>query len=143
MDIKAQFLSELDSIERQKSALADERALLDAQKAELTETIRLADKARVDAEKAVAKAGGIDEIARAKAEVVATLNGLENDKRTLAERRTELLKWENRLFEIETEQSEARRQLEKAQQQLSNDKATYKETLKAEFLDTVKRQLSE
>lgn len=143
MDIKAQFLSELDSIERQKTALANERALLDAQKAELTETIRLADKARVDAEKAVAKAGGIDEITRIKAELTATLNGLENDKHTLAERRTELLKWENRLFEIETEQSETRRQLEKAQQQLSNDKATYKETLKAEFLDTLKKQLSE
>lgn len=49
----------------------------------------------------------------------------------------ELTVWENRLFDIEANQTQEKEKLAEAQRKLSVEKAEYKEKLKKEFFDTL------
>ena len=58
-------------------------------------------------------------------------------ERDIKLRTMNLTQWENKLFDIESRQTQDREALAEAQQKLNTDRAEYKEKLKKEFFDTL------
>lgn len=141
MDLKAEFSAQVDELEKTKSILAGEWDAVHKAQADVEAKMRELSAKQSAAEKAVAEAGGIDEIARLRTDYTGKLAEVQEELDGLKIKKSILIKWENRLVEIETRQKKEKEQLTRDQMALDDDKKTYKEKLKKEFLEALKAQL--
>jgi|WetSurMetagenome_2_1015567.scaffolds.fasta_scaffold10540_4 hypothetical protein len=140
-DLKNKFLAELDDIENQKQKLIAEREKIEAEQKSLVEQVVALEKSKIDADIKIADAGGVDKVEEMKANYNDLVNAAKDELNSLKSKRFELIQWENRLVEIENRQKKEKDQLTQDQLALDQDKKTYKEKLKAEFIEVLHQQL--
>lgn len=140
-DIKAEFLAELDSIEKEKAEVARQRDILVTDKTALEKRALDLELKEKEATKKISEAGGIDEVQALRASYTAKMAELEEELDAQKSKKVFLIRWENRLVEIENRQKLDLEKLTKGKEELDQDKKTYKEKLKTEFLEALKKQM--
>jgi hypothetical protein len=140
IDIKA-IQAEVDAIEAARRQLDSDRQKLLADRTALEYEKTDIEKKRKEADKVISDAKGIEEIKRLQGELTQSITGLESDQRDAGTKRAELIRWENRLVDIESRQKQDAYKLAQLSDDLSREKAEYRAKLKAEFLEALKNQL--
>ena len=140
-DIKAEFLAELDSIEKEKAEVARQRDILVTDKTALEKRALDLELKEKEATKKISEAGGIDEVQALRASYTAKMAELEEELDAQKSKKVFFIKWENRLVEIENRKKLDFESLAIQKEELSKDKAEYKEKLKTEFLEALKKQM--
>lgn len=141
LDLKAEVLAQFDLLEKEKVEIAQQRESLTAEKIRLEERLLDLEKEKSEASKKVNEAGGVDEVAALRGSYALKLAEVQEELETQKAKKVHLIKWENRLVEIEARQKLDLESLTKAKEELSKDKLAYKEELKAEFLEALKKQM--
>jgi galactose mutarotase-like enzyme len=141
MALKDELIAKLNEIDDMERSLEAERETYNQLTKDLYEQQAQVEKKRLDADEAIKKAGGIEEVKRLHDEYLSKINAL--DKEIIAQKRKnrELITWENKLVDIEKRQDAEHVQLVTAKQELELDKASYKDELKTKFLEALKQQL--
>lgn len=120
---------EREVVESKKQLQREKEALLERQQ-EIADRLSEAIDKESEVKKLVAKLDKDSDLTKREVAVV-------SKERDINLRVMELTQWENKLFDIESRQTQDKELLAEAQQKLNTDKAEYKEKLKKEFFDTL------
>lgn len=141
MNIKDEILATLSQIESDKAKIESDKALLASEREQIKRERESLEKVLDEANAAVIKAGGIEEIAKKTKELNDLIEASKATATSASEKRLELIKWENKLVEIESRHKQEDEDHAKAREALETEKKTYKEQLKAEFIEALKKQM--
>jgi len=141
MDLKQSFQTAIDEIETRKAGLDIREAELIRKEKQLIADQKEFDEKKQELDTKIKELGGVEKAHEIKEQYERKMSEADKRINVASAKKAELITWENKLYTIQTRQTNKDKELAEREVKLNHEKETYKEDLKVKFVEALKQYL--